>query len=268
MNDMTQPYAMDVPPWVQDVSRHPLVTPQAKEIATQIFSRIASGDYPFGTRIPAERELAAEFGETRATVRQALEFLAVYDIVARRAGSGTFVSYRKPSAIALPAQQSGGVGASSTGAIGSININQLAETASPFAMNIAESILEPEMVRLATIYMSTRDLAELSRQLALIETIVTESDRFASLEEEFMMQIAHGTHNSLIVAMYAILHEVRRQPQWAASRRQTLTPSKIRSIQLLLRSLYDALERRDVETAVELIKLHVASTHEDMIYES
>jgi DNA-binding FadR family transcriptional regulator len=262
MNDMTQSYATDVPPWVNDVSRHPLVTPQAKEIATRIFSRISSGDYPFGTRIPAERELAAEFNDTRATIRQALEFLATYEIVARRAGSGTFVSYRKPMPAVAPQASGGGV------AFGNVNINQLAETASPFAMNIAESILEPEMVRLATIYMSTRDLAELAAQLALLETIVTESDRFASLEEEFMMQIARGTHNSLIVAMYAILHEVRRQPQWASSRRQMLTPSKIRSIQLLLRSLYDALQRRDVETAVELIKLHVASTHEDMIYES
>jgi DNA-binding FadR family transcriptional regulator len=264
MNDMTQSYATDAyAPWVNDVTRHPMVTPQAKEIATRIFSRISIGAYPFGTRIPAERELAAEFSETRATIRQALEFLAIYEIVARRAGSGTFVCYRKPSAAAVAPQ----AGLSGT-AFDNININQLAETASPFAMNIAESILEPEMVRLATIYMSTRDLAELASQLALLETIVTESDRFASLEEEFMMQIARGTHNSLIVAMYAILHEVRRQPQWAASRRQMLTPSKIRSIQLLLRSLHDALQRRDVETAVELIKLHVASTHEDMIYES
>lgn len=61
---------------------------------------------------------------------------------------------------------------------------------------------------------------------------------------------------------------MRRQPQWAEGRKQMLTPSKIRSIQMLLRSLYDAIARRDVETAVELIKLHVASTHEDMIYES
>jgi DNA-binding GntR family transcriptional regulator len=37
---------------------------------------------------------------------------------------------------------------------------------------------------------------------------------------------------------------------------------------MLLRSLYEAISCRDVETAVELIKLHVASTHEDMIYES
>lgn len=257
---MNQAAIIDAPPWVKDLSRHPLITPQAKDIATRVFTRIASGIYPFGTRIPAERDLAAEFHDTRATIRQALEFLAAYDIVARRAGSGTFVSYRKPT-VRDVSHEAGTLA-------GQLTIHQLAETASPFAMSIAESILEPEMVRLATIYMSTRDLAELGTQLATLEAIVTESDAFAALEDDFMMMIARGTHNSLIAAMYAILHEVRRQPQWAASRKQMLTPSKIRSTQMLLRSLYDAIARRDVETAVELIKLHVASTHEDMIYES
>ncbi|MGD9510947.1 MAG: FadR/GntR family transcriptional regulator [Geminicoccaceae bacterium] len=256
---MSQPLASDAPPWADDLVRHPLVTPQAKDIATRIFGRIASGTYTFGTRIPAERELAAEFQETRATIRQALEFLATFDVVARRAGSGTFVMYRKPPA---EARGDGHVPA------GDVTILQLAETASPFAMNVAESILEPEMVRLATLYMSTRDLSALGRQLAVVETIVTESDRFASLEDDFMMMIAQGTHNSLVAAMYAMLYSVRRQPQWVASRRQVLTPSKIRDSQMLLRSLHDALVRRDVETAVELAKLHVASTHEDMLYES
>lgn len=259
--NIIQPTADLDAPWVNDLSRHPLITPAAKEIATRVFERIASGAYPFGTRIPAERDLAIEFNDTRATIRQALEFLATYDIVARRAGSGTFVSYRKPASKPVAQIETAPQPVTST-------IHHLAETASPFAMSVAESILEPEMVRLATLYMSTRDLTELGAQLAALETIVTEADRFASLEDDFMMMIARGTHNTLIAAMYEILHEVRRQPQWAASRRQMLTPSKIRSSQMLLRSLHDAISRRDVETAVELIKLHVASTHEDMIYES
>lgn len=195
---MSQTLDTDAPPWINDPSRHPLITPQAKVIATRIFERIAAGAYPFGTRIPAERDLAVEFKETRATIRQALEFLATYDVVSRRAGSGTFVSYHG-SAVPKPRADQGGQS-------GQFTIQQLAETASPFAMNIAESILEPEMVRLATIYMSTRDLSELGKQIAQIETIVTESDSFASLEDDFMMMIARGTHNSLIAAMYAILH--------------------------------------------------------------
>jgi DNA-binding FadR family transcriptional regulator len=256
---MSETHEMEQPPWVNDVSRHPLVTPRVKEIATLLFERLVSGKYPFGTRIPAERELALEFRETRATIRQSLEFLAIYDVVSRRPGSGTFASYRgRAASEARTAAASPGY----------LNVDQLAETTSPFAMNVAGSILEPEMIRLATIYMSRRDLAELRNRLSDLEAIVTESDKFALLEEEFMMTIARGTHNSLIVAMYAILYEVRRQPQWAASRRQLLTPSKIKSTQLLFRSLYDAIERRDVETAVELIRLDVASTHEEMIYES
>jgi DNA-binding FadR family transcriptional regulator len=256
---MSETYDFEAPPWIDDVSRHPLVTPRVKEIATRLFARLASGEFPFGTRIPAERDLAEAFGDSRATIRQALEFLSVYGIVSRRPGSGTFVSYqRRPAPNGNGAQQPSSY----------LSVDHLAETASPFAMNIAGSILAPEMTRLATIYMSTRDIAELQGRLQRLEAIVTEADAFAMLEEEFMMTIAHGTHNSLIVAMYAILHEVRRHPQWAAARRQVLTPAKIKSIQLLFRSLFDAIERRNVETAVEIIKLYVANAHEDMIYES
>src|SRR5688572_26079154 len=107
-------------PWVADPSRHPLVSPQAKDIATRIFERITSGAYAFGTRMPAERELAVEFRETRATVRQALEFLATYDVVARRAGSGTFVTYRAP-APQRPQSDSSGAHAAQ------LTIHQLAE---------------------------------------------------------------------------------------------------------------------------------------------
>ncbi|WP_291165739.1 GntR family transcriptional regulator [Hyphomicrobium sp.] len=256
---MSDTYDFEAPPWIDDVTRHPLVTPRVKEIATRLFARFASGEYPFGTRIPAERDLADAFGDSRATIRQALEFLATYGIVARRPGSGTFVSYqRKRSSHDSRDERTSSFP----------GVDQLVETASPFAMNIASSILAPEMTRLATIYMSARDVADLQNQLIQLEAIVTESDTFAILEEEFMMAIARGTHNSLVVAMYAILHEVRRHPQWASARRQALTPAKIKSIQLMFRSLYDAIERRNVETAVEIIRLYFANAHEDMIYES
>lgn len=248
-------------PWLTDVTKHPFVPLQVKEIATKIFDRISLSQYPYGTRIPAERDLAEEFRQSRATIRQALDFLAAYDVVTRKPGSGTFVGYKA----AEPAEA---VATSTVTSAGYPTISQLAETASPFAMNIAGSIIEPEMVRLATIYMSSRDIAELSQQVAMLETVVTEADKFAALEEGFMMIIARGTHNALIVAMYAILHEVRRHPQWAASRREMLTPARIRNNQHLFRSLYNAIERRNVETAVELITLHVSSTHETMIYES
>lgn len=245
-------------PWTVETSKHPLVSPQVKDIATEIYRRITSQRYAFGTRIPAERDLSTEFGVTRATIRQALEFLGVYGIVARRAGSGTFVTFDASVSVKSSEQPSAS----------GLSIEQLAETTSPFAICIAGSVLEPEIVRLATIYMSTRDVSDLRRLLADLEAIVTEADRFAQIEDEFMMTIARGTHNAIIVAMYSVLHQVRRHPLAAAPRRQTLTPAKIRSIQKVLRSLFEAIETRNVETAVELITLHVSTKHEEMIYES
>ena len=176
----------------------------------------------------------------------------------RRGGSGTFAAFQRKEAVKN----------SQSTAFGGLDIDILAETTSPFAMNIAVSIVAPEMIRLATIYMSTRDLATLKKQLEELETIVTDAERFSELESAFMQTIARGTHNALVEGMYSILNEERRSPQWAASRRQRLTPMKIKSVQLLFRSLYQAMERRNVETAVETIKLHIANSHEEMLYES
>jgi DNA-binding FadR family transcriptional regulator len=247
------------PPWDVDATEHPLVKLQVKAIANEIFLRIVSGEYAFGTRIPPERELATEFGASRGTIRQALDFLESYGAIARRAGSGTFITYHKR----VPDSKSTEVEIP-----GYLNIRSIVETASPFEMNVAVHILEPEMVRLATIYMSTRDLQKLSSITSKLEAIVTEADEFTALETEFMLTVAEGTHNLLILAMYRILHEVRRQPEWSAAKKQGLTPARIRDSQRRLRSLCDALERRKVDSAVEFMRLHVAATQDDMIYTS
>ncbi len=253
---MTDILAHETPPWEIDVASQPLVKQQVKYIATQVFNRIASGEYPFGTRIPAERELASTFTESRTTIRQALDFLETYGAVARRAGSGTFVTYRAPQTLRRPRSDTPGL----------LNILAIAESVSPFEMNVAESILEPEIVRLATIYMSVRDLTLLGEQLKQLEAIVTDATEFAHREKQFMMTICEGTHNSLVIAMYRVMHEVRRQPQWCANKRRTLTPVRIREAQHALRSLFTALEARDVESAVECVRLYIANAQEHMIY--
>ncbi len=246
---------LDTPPWEKDAASHPMVRQSVKSIAAQVFQRIAQGEYSFGTRIPAERELATDFTETRNAVRQALDFLVSYGVLTRRPGGGTFVSYRP-------------VKKNDADTSGYINIGAIAETVSPFEMNIAETILEPEIVRLATVYMSIRDLAKLKSQLERLDAIVTDAEQFAQLEKQFMMTICEGTHNSPIITMYRVLHEVRRQPQWCAIKKRALTPARIKEAQRGLRSLFAALERRDVDTAVECMRLYISSTQEDMHHAS
>ena len=46
------------------------------QAAEYIREKIAEGEYPVGSRIPTENELAAQLGVSRPTVRHALETLA------------------------------------------------------------------------------------------------------------------------------------------------------------------------------------------------
>ncbi|GEA05886.1 GntR family transcriptional regulator [Alteromonas sp. KUL42] len=61
------------------------------QIAEKIKALIASGLYPPGTRLPAERELAETFDVSRPTIREAIIALEVLQHVEVKTGSGVYV---------------------------------------------------------------------------------------------------------------------------------------------------------------------------------
>ena len=67
-------------------------TPVYVQVAQGLASRIESGQLRRGSALPAERELAATLGVSRVTIRQALALLSQQGLLARRHGSGTFVT--------------------------------------------------------------------------------------------------------------------------------------------------------------------------------
>lgn len=68
--------------------------PLYHQLAEVILTRIRSGEYPPGAKIPSEHHLAADFGIGRPTARQATELLVRRRILSRRRGAGTFVQER------------------------------------------------------------------------------------------------------------------------------------------------------------------------------
>ena len=65
--------------------------PKYAQIADAIRQRIARGVWPVGTRLPANEDLAQEFGVSRITIRQAVDLLQRDSLLDARQGSGTFV---------------------------------------------------------------------------------------------------------------------------------------------------------------------------------
>jgi GntR family transcriptional regulator len=65
-------------------------------IAMSLKARILAGAYQPGTRLPGEDELAASFGASRSTIRQAIADLRAAGYVASQRGSGTYVCAELP----------------------------------------------------------------------------------------------------------------------------------------------------------------------------
>lgn len=74
------------------MSHQPLPVPLYQRIFGVLHQRIRSGGYLPGHQLPTEQELAAEFGVSKGTIRQALGVLADRGLILRKQGSGTFVT--------------------------------------------------------------------------------------------------------------------------------------------------------------------------------
>lgn len=83
---------MPKPEWALD-PHSPL--PLHTQFERHLRSRIESGLWKAGERIPAERDLMRLAGISRATVRQAINTLVQEGLLERAHGSGTFVRQRK-----------------------------------------------------------------------------------------------------------------------------------------------------------------------------
>lgn len=66
--------------------------PIYRQIEEQIEQRIKDGSWPPGTMLPSETSLAAHFGISVMTVRQAMSHLVNKGLIYREKGRGTFVS--------------------------------------------------------------------------------------------------------------------------------------------------------------------------------
>ena len=119
-------------------------------IAHELRDAIVGGRYAAGQRLPPERRLASHFSASRATIREALRQLTDQQLVERRLGSGTFVTYRQ-----------------------AVEEHEIAEETSPLQLIEVRMAIEPQIARLAVLHASNRDLERLTAALADTRQVLT-----------------------------------------------------------------------------------------------
>ncbi len=154
------------------------VTPHtvSDQVAEQIRSLIASGEYKPGDRIPSERDLALKLGVGRPAIREALRELKAHGLLASgRGAQGTTVTNRPNPSFSEPMAPLLGQGAE--------RIVELMEV---------RSAVEIEAAGLAARRATLQDIHRLSTLVADSEGILTPEEDIA-----FHAAIADATHNPL-----------------------------------------------------------------------
>ncbi len=241
------------PPWTSEERMDAPMTAAARGLADLLFQEIIAGRFVSGTRLPAERALAAQHGVSRATVRQALQLLERHGIIARRAGSGSVVRYRPPPAGSEP------------GGAGLAEFAELSQITSPLELAVVRSIIEPEIARLAVLNMTGRDIEAMKEIEGRLAGVAVDGEKFSEIEDELHLHIAKGARNPLLLAFYRLIHQVNRTAEWSIRRRRKLSPGRIRDYQLHDRSICAAIENREVEAAVEHMKLALGDFHQELV---
>ena len=81
--------------YMEGQSKNKVAVPRYQQIAVEIASRIASGEYQIGEKIYARSSIASQYGVSPETARRAICVLCDLDIVASEKGSGvTIISHQ------------------------------------------------------------------------------------------------------------------------------------------------------------------------------
>ncbi len=157
-----------------------------EEIATQIRAELASGRLKVGSRLPAERTLAQQFGVSRNTLREALRSLEHAGLIRLQKGAsgGAFICEGSGTAITTSLMD--------LYHIGTITPDQLTE-----ARIWLESVIVREACRRAT----PDDIKELQQNVKEVEEAVKRGDfqRRAQLNLDFHRKLAAMTANPIVV---------------------------------------------------------------------
>jgi DNA-binding FadR family transcriptional regulator len=213
-------------------------------LANHLREAILRGEISEGDALPPERELVAQTGLTRGSVREALRMLGVEGLVQTRPGrfGGNVVT--------LPGKES------MANAIGQfvrgrkLSLRRLQET---------REVLEPALARLAAVHRIDENLKELK---SLHEELVASAgnfQQFSVVNIHWHNAVARASGNELLAAvLYAISYGVAV----STTTEEYDTPETRNQVIRVHSRIIDAIEARDPELAGRRMRQHISATHE------
>lgn len=206
----------------------------------QIYKAISAGDWPVGTKLPTEVDLAERFGVSRPVVREAMLRLRIDGLVESRQGAGTRV-----------------ISAPSRSVMEFVEPGSIADLQRCYEFRVG---LEGEAAYVAARRQSSARIADIA---TIVEHLRKEVARDGGISAEediaFHVAVAHATENSYyfetVRATTAALHVGTRIAQTLAKSNKGRIALVYEEHKLIL----DAISAGDADAARTAMRAHIES---------
>jgi DNA-binding FadR family transcriptional regulator len=205
---------------------------------------IESEQWQPGKQIPTERDLSAEFGLARNTIRRALKILQHEGIIVRDVGRGTFVAEA-----ARP---------------GRPDLARRIENASPVEIMEVRLMIEPQAAELCATRANGAELEAMAQCLHKSETVKTTAE-FEMWDGLFHQALLAACHNQLLIDIYDAINAVRRKADWASLKERIMTPARRQKTQRQHRKIMTSLRARDAGGAALAMTKHLQDVRRSML---
>jgi GntR family uxuAB operon transcriptional repressor len=229
-------------------SSAPAAPAYGAELADLIISACEQTASLPGSRLPTERQLAADLGMTRTMVRNALAVLEAEGRISREVGRGTFLRAVSPRRSSSPADRD----------------TARSDDVGPADVMAARRLIEPQVLPLVVAWATARDFDEMRRCL--------QGGAAAKSAEEFEIwdfalhhSIVAAARNQLVMQMYRAVERARKGEIWGSLKRRNDSRERRASYQDDHVKLVDALCARDLARAVDVMDAHLAKVEANLL---
>jgi GntR family transcriptional repressor for pyruvate dehydrogenase complex len=207
-----------------------------EEIADRLRLLVLDGTYPPGRPLPSERLLAARFGVSRGSIRDAFRMLEMIGLLETRHGQGTFPRELTVNRLVAPLA-----------------------SALTYSRDLQDELLdvrrmfEPAVARVAATRATDDDLADLQRVLDT-QRRKLKTGRPAIVEDTaFHAVVARATRNRVVVRIMETLNDLLVESRTLALKQKGRPERSIKGHEAVVA----ALARRDAEGAARAMHNHI-----------
>jgi len=248
---------------------------QRRALAALILAESERGGAGHGTRLPTERQLAADLGVSRAAIRHAMAVLQAEGHVSREVGRGTFLRRHgpdapgpEPAAGQTPAAETPAAetpaaetpAADAPAADGEIpapgGLSGAADYA-PADVMAVRRLFEPTAMSLVVAWATARDFAEMDRCLRGGER-AADHDEFEVWDAALHRSIIAATRSPLLIRLYSEVERARHGRMWGDLKRRNASAARRDEYRRDHEEIVAALRLRDADRATTAMRTHLA----------